>query len=106
MRYGGLLVLIVLLNLIPAQAADNPTQRLHSLFDRDWEYQMQHDPLTASELGDRRWNDQWPDVSLNSLREQFKNSRQELQELHTIDRSKLSPEDQLNYDVFEYNTKD
>jgi len=107
MRYGRLLALILLLlNFIPAHAADNPTQRLHSLFDRDWEYQMQHDPVGASELGDRRWNDQWPDVSLNSLREQFQNGRQELQELQAIDRSKLSLEDQLNYDVFEYNVKD
>ena len=107
MRYGRLLALILLLlNFIPAHAADNPTQQLHSLFDRDWEYQMQHDPVGASELGDRRWNDQWPDVSLNSLREQFQNGRQELQELQAIDRSKLSLEDQLNYDVFEYNVKD
>jgi len=29
-----------------------------------------------------------------------------LKELHAIDRSQLSPEDQLNYDVFEYNSKD
>ena len=107
MRYGRLLaLLLLLLNFIPAHAADNPTQQLHSLFDRDWEYQMQHDPVGASELGDRRWNDQWPDVSLNSLREQFQNGRLELQELHAIDRSKLSLEDQLNYDVFEYNVKD
>ena len=107
MRSGRLLALLLLvLNFTPAQAADNPTVRLHSLFDRDWEYQMQHDPISASELGDRRWNDQWPDVSLNSLREQFQNGKQELQQLHTIERSELSAEDQLNYDVFEYNVKD
>ena len=107
MRYGRLLaLLLLLLNFIPAHATDTPTQQLHSLFDRDWENQMQHDPVGASELGDRRWNDQWPDVSLNSLREQFQNGRQELQELQAIDRSKLSLEDQLNYDVFEYNVKD
>jgi len=107
MRSGRLLALLLLvLNFTPAQAADNPTVRLHSLFDRDWEYQMQHDPISASELGDRRWNDQWPDVSLNSLREQFQNGKQELQQLHAIERSKLSAEDQLNYDVFEYNVKD
>jgi uncharacterized protein (DUF885 family) len=106
-RSSKFLVLLLLLSrFIPVQAADNPTQELHALFDRDWEYQMQHDPLSASELGDRRWNDQWPDVSLNSLQEQFGNGRQELQELHAIDRSKLSVEDRLNYDVFEYNVKD
>jgi uncharacterized protein (DUF885 family) len=57
-------------------------------------------------LGDRRWNDQWGDTSLNSLREQFQHANQELKELHAIDRRQLSLEDQLNYDIFEYNTKD
>jgi uncharacterized protein (DUF885 family) len=99
-------LLLLLLSSLPAHAADSPAQKLHSLFDRDWEYQMQHDPVSASELGDRRWNDQWPDVSLNSLRTQFQNGRQELQELHTIDRAQLSAEDRLNYDVFDYNVKD
>jgi uncharacterized protein (DUF885 family) len=97
---------LLLSSFIAAQASDNPTQKLHSLFDRDWEYQMQHDPVTASELGDRRWNDQWGDTSLNSLREQFQHANQELKELHAIDRRQLSLEDQLNYDIFEYNTKD
>ena len=79
MRSGRLLTLLLfLLNFIPAHAADNPTQKLHSLFDRDWEYQMQHDPVSASELGDRRWNDQWPDVSMNSLREQFQKAGKKL----------------------------
>ena len=47
-------------------AADNAaTQSLHQLFDQDWEYQMAHvDPVGASHLGDRRWNDQWENLSL------------------------------------------
>src|SRR5882724_1846529 len=100
MRASRFLVLLLLLSsLIPAQAADNPTQKLHSLFDSDWEYQMQHDPVGASELGDRRWNDRWGDVSLNSLREQFQHANLMLKELHAINRGQLSPEEQLNYDV-------
>ncbi len=100
------LALLLLSGFVAAQSADNPSQKLHSLFDQDWEYQMQHDPVSASQLGDRRWNDQWGDTSLNSLREQFQHSNQMLKELHAIERKQLSPEDQLNYDIFEYNTKD
>ncbi|MGB0582656.1 MAG: hypothetical protein ACPGVU_23465, partial [Limisphaerales bacterium] len=45
-------------------AADHPSaKQLHALFDREWEYQMKDDPEWASILGDRRWNDQWPDHS-------------------------------------------
>ena len=100
------LLLVLVLPMVSASAAEAPALRLHSLFDRDWDYQMEHDPVTASELGDRRWNDRWPDVSLHSLQDQFEHSREELQELHAIDRSQIGAADQLNYDVFEYNTKD
>ncbi|MGH9552113.1 MAG: DUF885 domain-containing protein, partial [Terriglobales bacterium] len=82
------------------------TQSLHQLFDQDWEYQMAHDPVTASELGDRRWNDQWENLSLGSLRERFQHAREMLTRLHAIDRTQLAPSDQVSYDVFEYNTND
>jgi uncharacterized protein (DUF885 family) len=99
----------LLLLVIPAvsYAADNvATQTLHQLFDQDWEYQMAHDPVAASELGDRRWNDQWENLSLNSLHERFQQAREMLTRLHAIDRAQLSLPDQVSYDVFEYNTKD
>ena len=67
---------------------------------------MAHDPVTASELGDRRWNDKWQDLSLDALHEQFQHAREMLTHLHAIDRAQLSPEDQVSYDVFEYNTND
>jgi uncharacterized protein (DUF885 family) len=88
-------------------AADNTaTQSLHQLFDRYWEYQMAHDPVTASELGDRRWNDKWQDLSLNAVQETFQHAREVLTQLKQIDRAQLSSEDQVSYDVFEYNTND
>ena len=88
-------------------AADNAaTQALHQLFDREWEYQMAHDPVTASQLGDRRWNDKWQDLSLKAVRETFQHAREVLAQLHTVDRAQLSGEDQVSYDVFDYNTSD
>jgi uncharacterized protein (DUF885 family) len=105
MQLTGYFLWLLLFTSI-ATSDDTPTQTLHALFDRDWEYQMEQDPVNASQLGDRRWNDKWPDVTLPSLRAQFQHENATLRELHAIDRSQLSPEDQLNYDVFEYNTKD
>ena len=40
---------------------------LHALFDREWEWELTQDPLWASYLGDRRWNDKWPDISAAAL---------------------------------------
>ena len=40
---------------------------LHALFDREWEWELAQDPLWASYLGDRRWNDRWEDISPSAL---------------------------------------
>jgi uncharacterized protein (DUF885 family) len=105
MFYLNRAFLLTLLASTLAFAAD-PAQSLHQLFDSEWEYQMAHNPIRASLLGDRRWNDKWPDVSLLATREQYQHAHEVLKQLHAIDRTQLSPEDQLNYDVFDYNTTD
>ena len=95
--------------LLPALAlaAENDAARaLHNLFDRDWEYQMEQNPLWASSLGDRRWNDKWPDESLPAIHARYEHARQNLKALHAINRSQLSPDDQVSYDVFEFDQKD
>jgi uncharacterized protein (DUF885 family) len=100
------LVWSFVISLPPALAAENAAQSLHQLFDREWEYQMEHNPVRASLLGDRRWNDKWPDLSLSSMHAQYAHARQVLKELRAIDRNQLSPEDQLSYDIFDYNVND
>jgi uncharacterized protein (DUF885 family) len=92
---------------VRAESAETPLDRsLYQLFDREWEYRMAHHPVEASLLGDRRYNDKWQDVSLSAMQEEFRHARGVLNQLHAIDRGQLSPEDQLNYDVFDYNTSD
>ena len=51
----------------PAQTVTTPNAALHALFDREWEWELSQDPLWASYLGDRRWNDRWPDISQKAL---------------------------------------
>jgi uncharacterized protein (DUF885 family) len=79
------------------------TKALHDLFDREWEYQMEQSPTRASQLGDRRWNDRWPDVSMEAIKKRHEHGRAVLEQMAQIDRSKLSPQDQLNYDLFKKN---
>ncbi len=78
----------------------NTTKALHALFDREWQYDLQENPTRASQLGDRRWNDRWPDRSLAAIQRRHDHDVQVLKELGQIDRSKLSAADQLNYDLF------
>jgi uncharacterized protein (DUF885 family) len=76
------------------------TKSLHDLFDREWEYDLQQSPTRASQLGDRRWNDRWADISLAAIKARHDHDLDVIKDLATIDRSKLSKADQLNYDLF------
>ncbi|HKO96933.1 MAG TPA: DUF885 domain-containing protein [Pyrinomonadaceae bacterium] len=76
------------------------TKALHDLFDREWESDLQQSPTRASQLGDRRWNDRWTDLSLAAIKARHEHDQVVLQQLAKIDRSKLSSSDQLNYDLF------
>jgi uncharacterized protein (DUF885 family) len=82
----------------PSQDA---TRQLHGLFKAEWNYELEQDPTGASELGDRRWNDRWPDVSLAVIRKRHEHRLDVLHRLGLIDRARLSGADQLNYDLFQ-----
>lgn len=75
---------------------------LHALFDREWEWELSQDPLGASTLGDRRWNDRWPDLGLNALAERHTHREGVLRDLAAISRDRLTALDRTNYDVFKY----
>lgn len=76
------------------------TAQLHGLFDEDWELRLKENPVSASYMGDRRWNDQWPDVSPEAMERENDRRKEMLIRLKRIDRSVLSPMDQVNYDLF------
>ncbi len=78
------------------------TRRLARLIDQEWERRLKQQPTFASYLGDRRHNDRWPDVSLEAIQRRHLRLRSVLQSLEGIDRNKLSPDDQLNLDLFRH----
>ncbi|HSR64071.1 MAG TPA: DUF885 domain-containing protein [Xanthomonadaceae bacterium] len=84
-----------------AQAQD-PATALHALFDAEWERGMVESPENASINGDNRFNDRWSDNSLAAIAKRQAEDRAALDALHAIDRARLSPADQLNYDTFEW----
>ncbi len=79
---------------------------LHDLFTAAWDYDMQQRPDMASEQGDRRWNDRWPDKSLEAYARRDQHNQDVLASLAKIDRKALSAGDQLNYELFQKRFQD
>jgi uncharacterized protein (DUF885 family) len=91
-----------LLIVTPVATAEDGvvTKQFQDLLASEWEYGLKESPTFASHLGDKRYNDRWPDVSLAAIERRHQHRQETLAALAKIDRSKLSPADQLNYDLF------
>ena len=89
--------LIILINSI---AYAGPAEDFEALLNDAWEWQLVQNPVFASSLGDRRFNDQWADDSLQAIENRKQQRRAFLDRVIAIDASQLSGEDQLNYDLF------
>ncbi len=83
----------------PPVTAD-PSKQLHALFDLEWQRGLRENPDNASALGDLRYNDRWPDLSLAAIETSHEADLSALQHLLEIDRERLNAADQLNFDLF------
>lgn len=83
-------------------SAQSPADTLHALFDEAWEAEEEWDPISATERGNHAFNDRLPDVSPEAYEVRYQAQLAFLARLAAIDRSSLSADDQLNYDLFEF----
>jgi len=101
----ALVALALLLAPLAALAADEPA-RLASLFAREWENRLKNEPQTATSVGRHEYDDRLASITPADLARQAAEGRAFLTELGAIDRGKLSPEDQLNADIFRRQLED
>ena len=94
---AGLLMVWV---LSPFAAEEDAAAQLHAIFEEEWEYFLRENPDSASRRGDRRWNDRWPDVSLEAIERRHQHRKEVLERLDAIDYEALSEADKLNYTLF------
>jgi len=80
--------------------AQTPGERLTKLFEEEWEYTLREAPTFASHLGDKRYNDRWPDVSLSTMLRRHAHQLELLKKLSEFDETNLSRVDRLNYRLF------
>ena len=83
----------------PTSASSPASQALHRLFAEEWERSLRENPEGASYRGDKRYNDRWTDDSLAAIDAREAADRAALQRLKAIDRTAVSTDDALSYDV-------
>lgn len=74
---------------------------LHALFDSAWERDLAENPLAATQFGDPRYNDRWPDLSPAALERSHQLDRKVLTDVARVARADLPAAEQLNHDLFE-----
>src|SRR5687767_6032163 len=72
------------------------TRGFRELLAEEWEYTLREAPTFASHLGDKRYNDRWPDVSLAAIERRHHHQLEVLAKLTAIVPEKLPPADRLN----------
>ncbi len=101
MRHNKALNLLAWWILVCAGGASAaPVDDFRALLDEAWEWRLADNPVFASRLGDRRYNDRWQDLSLDAFEARQETRQGFLRRLRQIDISALPESDQLNYDLF------
>ena len=97
---------LMILSSLVHQSSTADSVRLHQLFAQDWEYTMREYPEFATAVGYPGQNARWTDYSLEAIARRKRELNNPLTALRAIDRARLSPTDQLNYDLFRRNYTD
>ncbi len=74
---------------------DDRRKALNDLFAQYWEDRLSHSPEFASSIGDKRWNDQLTDYSIEAYNQQLSRERDFIGKLGTIDTTGMSDQEIL-----------
>ena len=80
----------------PAADLESRRKVLDALLNEQWEYTMLHNPIYASTLGDRRYNDQIDDLSQEAIDADLEHERQFIRRLQAIDTTGFPDQEVLN----------
>jgi uncharacterized protein (DUF885 family) len=93
-------VALAILTAGPAAGEESDSARLNAIFSEDWEWYSSQIPELATQRGDNRFNDRLTDASAEAVAARKAHRAELAARLSAIDRSKLSGQDRISYDVF------
>ena len=98
-----IILLVIFLLPITAFAKDEPLDLFERILEEQWQRRLDENPVSASYLGDKRANQDWPDISNAAVRGRQKKDREVLEKIRSIDPETLPDSEQQNYRLFLYN---
>jgi uncharacterized protein (DUF885 family) len=90
----------------PAAGEMAPAERLHDLFDREWQVRLEEYPLFATSVGVHDHGDRLPAMTVDDLKRRDGLWRNFLAELQAIPTAELSREDRINASIFKNQLED
>lgn len=72
---------------------------LNDLLAEHWEYTLEQNPIFASIIGDKRWNDKVGDASLEAQKREYETTRKFLARFEAIDTTGFPEQEVLNKDL-------
>jgi uncharacterized protein (DUF885 family) len=81
------------------QSLEARRKALSDLLAEHWEYNLKTSPEFASILADRRYNDQWSDLSLDGIARRLKEQDEFLARFHAIDTTGFPEQEVLNQEL-------
>jgi uncharacterized protein (DUF885 family) len=106
MKKPNAMLSLALFLLLLGCKSQSPSSQLHALFDEEWAFRLQENPLFATSVGHHQYNDRLPSVTAENQARRAEFRRNVLERLKEIARSQLSKEDRINYDIFERQLQD
>ncbi len=98
-------ILLTLAFALSLTAQPTDGEKLQKIFTDDWEWSLLEYPEFATYVGDPRGADKLSERTPEAYERAKAHDRELLQRIEAIDRSKLSEDDKLNYDLFLLQTK-
>jgi len=84
----------------PGAAPEDAGTQARALFERDWQWRLQHNPELATRIGDHRYDGQLADTSLAFAARRIEHARRMLERARRIDFAQLSDADRLSWELF------
>lgn len=103
---AGRSLFATLLCVLPFAAASMPPpspeahRKLHALFEEEWQFRLEEDPLFATSVGDHRYDDRLPTVSVEAEAARTEARRRFRERLLSIDSASLDDADRVSRALF------